>query len=135
MTCTPLKRSFWLSASTAQARDTGMALVLICLLAAWFGHRRDTVGYAIILLALTMTWPAAFKPAAKLWFGLSHAMGAVMSKILLGAVFFTVLTPVGLLRRAIGKDSMQLNRFKKDSASVLRVRDHRFTANDIETPY
>ena len=129
------KSSFWLSASTTQARDTGMALVLICLLSAWLGHRRDFAGYGIVLQILTMTWPSAFKPAAKLWFGLSHVMGQVMSKILLGVVFFTVLTPVGLLRRASGKDSLQLRRFKKDSDSVFRVRNHQFTANDIETPY
>ena len=129
------QNSFWLSASKSQARDTGMALVLICLLVAWLGHRRDFLGYAIGLLVLDMVWPSAFKPAAKLWFGFSHILGTVMSKILLAVVFFTVLTPIGLARRIFGKDAMQARRFKKDSASVFRVRDHKFASNDIETPY
>lgn len=128
-------KSYWLSASKAQARDTGMALVLICLLIAWFGHRRDFLGYGLLLLVLDMTWPSAFKPAAKVWFGFSHILGTVMSKILLAVVFYTVLTPMGLLRRAMGKDSMQTRGFKKDSASVFRVRDHQFSSKDIETPY
>jgi len=132
---TSKKAPFWLSATKAQARDTGMALVLICLLVAWFGHRRDFVGYAILLLLLDMVWPSAYKPAAKLWFGLSHVLGTVMSKILLSVVFFVVLTPVGLLRRAFGKDSMRVRGFRKDTSSVFRVRDHRFTSKDIETPY
>ena len=132
---TSKKGSFWLSATKAQARDTGMALVLICLLVAWFANRRDFVGWAILLLLLDMIWPQAYKPAAKLWFGLSHVLGSVMSKVLLSVVFFVVLTPVGLLRRALGKDCMQTGGFKKGADSVFRVRDHQFTSKDIETPY
>jgi hypothetical protein len=127
--------SFWLTATRAQARDTGMALVLICLLLAWFMNRRDFLGAGVLLLLLDMIWPSAFKPAAKLWFGLSHVLGTVMSKIILSLAFFVVLTPVGLLRRAMGKDSMRCKGFKKDAASVFRVRDHQFTSKDIETPY
>ncbi|MFZ5425833.1 MAG: SxtJ family membrane protein [Thermodesulfobacteriota bacterium] len=129
------KPSFWLSASRAQARDTGMALVLICLLVAWFAGRRDFTGYAILLLLLDMIWPSAYKPAAKLWFGLSHVLGAVMSKVILSVVFFVVLTPVGLIRRMLGKDPMRVRDFKKDSSSVFRARDHLFSSKDIETPY
>lgn len=127
--------SFWLSATKAQARDTGMALTLICLLIAWFSRRHDFVGYAILLLLLDMVWPQAYKPAAKLWFGLSHVMGAVMSKVLLSVVFFLVVTPMGLLRKAMGKDPMQTRAFKKDTGSVFKTRDHLFTGKDIETPY
>jgi hypothetical protein len=129
------KNSFWLSATRTQARDTGLALVLICLLIAWFAGRRDALGYGIVLLVLDMTWPAAFKPAAKLWFAFSHILGTVMSKILLSIVFFTVLTPIGLLRRVMGKDPMQTRGFKKDATSVFRIRDHQFSSKDIETPY
>lgn len=135
MTNPDKKRPYWLSATKAEARDTGMALVLLCLLGAWFGHRRDFLGAAIILLVLDMSVPAVFKPAAKLWFGLSHVLGTVMSKILLTVVFVMVVTPMGVLRRVLGKDTMQFKRFKKDDGSVFRVRDHRFTTKDIETPY
>ena len=129
------KPSFWLSASRAQARDTGLALVLICLLVAWFAERREALALGIVLLILDMTWPSAFKPAAKLWFGLSHLLGTVMSKLLLGLVFYLLVTPVGLFRRALGKDSMQVSGFGKGQDSVFRVRDHRFSSKDIETPY
>lgn len=129
------KCSFWLSATRAQALDTGLALVLVCLLIAWFGGSRAWLGAGILLLVLDMTWPSAYKPAAKLWLGLAHALGTVMSKILLSIVFFLVLTPMGLVRKALGKDPMQVRQFGKDSSSVFRVRDHRFGAKDIETPY
>ena len=134
MADTVVKRSFWLSATKAQARDTGMALVLLCLLLALSG-RRLFLELGIGLLILDMVWPSVFKPAAKLWFGLSHILGTVMSMVLLGVVFFVVVTPIGLLRRALRKDSMQLGGFKKGMGSVFRVRDHLFSSQDIETPY
>ncbi len=129
------KTNFWLSASKAQARDTGMAFTLISLLVLLFSHRQEALLTAIGIILITMVWPSFFKPAAKLWFGLSHLMGTVMSKILLSLVFLLVVTPVGLARSLFGVDAMQKRKWKKGTDSVFRVRDHTFTANDIEQPY
>ncbi len=135
MTAQQKRPSFWFSATKAQARDTGMALTLICLLIALLAGKRPFLTAGIIVLVLNMIQPALFKPAAKIWFGLSHILGTVMSKILLSVVFLTVVTPVALFRRMIGKDAMQMKKWKKDATSVFRVRDHLFTSKDIETPY
>jgi len=130
----PPKHSFWLCATKAQARDTGMALTLICLLFALSG-RKPPLLLGMGFLVLNMVWPSVFKPAAKVWFGLSHVLGTVMSKVLLGIVFFVVVTPLAVLRRAMGKDSMRLSGFKKGADSVFRTRDHLFTGKDLEPPY
>jgi hypothetical protein len=129
------KKSFWLSANRDQAKDTGMALVLICLIVFLITHEKRYVTIGLGLLLLDMIAPALFKPAAKLWFGLSHVLGTVMSKVILSLIFFLVLTPMGLFRTILGKDSMRIRQFKKDDASVFRVRDHKFVAADIEQPY
>ena len=129
------KPSFWLSATRAQARDTGMAMVLICLLIAHFGHKPRFLSLAILILLIDMIWPSFYKPFAKIWFGFSHILGTVMSKIILGLTFFLVLTPMGLLRKVTGKDSMKIKNWKEGDASVFRVRDHTFDAGDIEQPF
>ena len=129
------KKSFWLSATREQAKDTGMALVLISLIVFFVTReiRYATIGAGLLLL--DMIAPALYKPAAKLWFGLSAVLGAVMSKVLLSIIFFLVLTPMGLMRRIGGKDPMRMRQFKKGEDSVFRVRDHAFVAADIEQPY
>ncbi len=129
------KPSSWLSATKDQARDTGMALVLVCLIVFLVTREHRYVTIGALLLLVNMIAPALFKPVAKLWFGLSHVLGTVMSKLLLSVVFFVVLTPMGCLRRLCGKDPMRFRDFKRDASSVFRVRDHRFTADDIEQPY
>src|SRR6185369_14764373 len=53
----------------SQARDTGLALVLLLLLAAQIGGRYALLPLAIGLLVLSMLWPALFRLPARLWFG------------------------------------------------------------------
>lgn len=121
--------------SLDQAKDTGMAMVLICLLMVLIGHKQQFVGIAAVLLLVNMVKPMLFKPLAKLWLGLSHLMGTVMSKILLTVLFFIMVTPLGLIRRMLGRDSLQLKKWKRGSASVFRTRDHLFKADDIKHPF
>ncbi|MDQ7831057.1 MAG: SxtJ family membrane protein [Desulfovibrionaceae bacterium] len=129
------KGSFWIKATTAQARDTGMAMVLICLLFAWIGGYKAMLPAAILVLLVNMICPGVYKPLARVWFGLSHVLGTVMSKVILSLAFFLVLTPMGLLRKALGKDSLHVACWKKGTDSVFRNRDHTFTAADIEQPF
>lgn len=119
----------------SRAVDTGMALTLICLIV---GLVRGTTGWfaiAAALLVVNMTAPKVFGPASKLWFGLSAVLGAVMSKVILTLVYFLVLTPMGLLRRALGKDTLRLKAFKKGADSVFHTRTGPFTPADLKTPF
>ncbi|MEA4857503.1 SxtJ family membrane protein [Solidesulfovibrio sp.] len=129
------KKSFWLSATREQAKDTGMALVLISLIVFFVTREIRYVTIATGLLLLDMIAPALYKPAAKLWFGLSHVLGTVMSKVILTLIFYLVLTPMGLLRAMLGKDPMRVRQFKKGDGSAFRVRDHQFVAADVEQPF
>lgn len=121
--------------TTKECGDTGMAMVLICLLAGWFADIRECFLAAIILLVINMTWPRIYALVAKGWLGFSHLLGAVMSKVILTLVFFIVLTPLALLRRVLGHDPMQLKQWKKNTQSVFDVRDHTFTPEEIERPF
>ncbi len=129
------KTSFWLSATRAQARDTGMALVLVSLIVFFVTREIRYVTIATGLLVLDMIWPSLFKLPAKLWFGLSHVLGTVMSKVMLSLIFFLVLSPMGILRGLCGKDPMRVRQFRKGEGSAFRVRDHAFVAADIEQPF
>jgi hypothetical protein len=118
-----------------QSRDTGMALVLLLLLALYSWGRGELLVAAVIVHVLNMVWPQIFRPVAVLWLGLAHGLGAVVSRVLMFLVFALVVTPIGLVRRALGKDSLRLRAFKAGDASVLVMRGHRFTAADLEKPF
>jgi polyferredoxin len=118
-----------------QSRDTGMAMVLLLLLVDVRMKRGWILLASIVLQLLNMTVPRIFQPVAVLWLGLSDLLGAVVSKILLSIVFFGIVTPIGILRRLLGKDSLKLRAFKAGNDSVMLERNHVFIGQDIEKPY
>jgi len=121
--------------SKEMCKDSGLALVLICMICFQVWKHQFLILLAIAFLLVAMTYPPIFKPFARLWFGLSAALGTVVSRIILTIVFFTVVLPVGLMRRMLGKDAMKIKLWKKDNTSVFRRREHRFAAKDLEHPY
>ena len=118
-----------------QSRDTGMAMVLLLVLALLKWGRHELLIAALIVHVVNMIVPQVFRPVAIAWFGLAHLLGAVASRVLMFVVFALVVTPIGLLRRALGKDSLRLRTFRSGDESVMVVRNHTFTASDLEKPY
>jgi hypothetical protein len=129
----PLAR--WLKSTPEQAKDTGMAMVLICLLLGYWGKFPKFLPVSLVLLILTMAWPNAFRPLAGLWFGLSHLMSSVVSRVILTVVFFLVVTPIGLIRRLMGADALQLKKWKQGNSSVFVVREGPVQGKDLANPY
>jgi hypothetical protein len=124
-----------LTATPDQARDTGLALTLLCLIIVQFGHAYKLVPLAMLFLVITMVWPRAFQPLAGLWFGLAHLLGTVMSNVILTLLFFILVTPIGLIRRAFGADSLQLKQWKEGEDSVFAVRADLVQKKDLQAPY
>jgi len=122
-------------ATINQAKDTGLAIILILLLFINFGRYYFLILPAIVVLVLTMIWPAIFGPLARVWFGLSHFIGSIVSKILLTIIFFSIATPIGLLLRLIGADSMRLRKWKHSENSVFVERNQTYSKNDLKNPY
>jgi multisubunit Na+/H+ antiporter MnhG subunit len=118
-----------------QAKDTGMAMVLICLIIYLIWEKEQLIIVATIFLILNMVWSDAYRPVAKIWLGFSHVLGTIISKFLLSILFFVLVTPVGLIRRIRGADSLQLKKWKKNNASIFKFRNHTYSAKDINNPY
>ena len=121
--------------SKQQASDTGMAMVLILLLVGFLSHNNLYFKIAIPVLIVNMAFPMFFYPVAFVWFGFSQILGTIVSKIILTIVYTVMVVPVGLMRRLMGKDSLQLSEFKKDTVSVMKTRNVVFTSKDIEKPF
>jgi hypothetical protein len=116
--------------------DTGLAATLIVILVLFFVRDQDKlILVPAVLLLLVMVWPGAFKPLAPLWFGFSHFLGSVVSRIFFSLVFLIVATPVGLARRILGYDAMKLKLWKQDSGSVFTTRNHTYSPENLEKPF
>ena len=47
-------------------------------------------------------------PLNKLWFKFGIFLGKIISPLIMGIIFFLVVTPIGLLMRMLGKDILSL---------------------------
>ena len=118
-----------------QCRDTCLALTFLLLLIWLFTKHVWLVYAAMLLLLIGMVVPLSMKPLAWTWFGLSHLLGQVMSRVLLGIVYLLLVLPMGLIRKLLGKDSLRLTLWKQNDASCFVERTHVFSAEDLKTPY
>ena len=110
-------------------------LVTFVLLIVTIWKRNDWYIFAIVTLVVAMLVPVLYTPFAWLWFRMAKLLEETTSKIIVFLIFFIVITPVGIIRRFIGKDTMQLKRFHKDKGSVFVERDHRYMQKDMERQF
>ena len=73
------------------------------------------MGALLALLGLVL--PAALGPVRRGWMSLALLISKVTTPILLGVIYFAVITPVGLVRRLLGRDPMRV-RHRKPSVWV-----------------
>jgi hypothetical protein len=119
--------------SKKQCFDSGMALVLLLALLAFFMEDIRYIPAIALVAALSLLIPWAMYPFALLWMNFAFLLGIVSSNLLLSLVFFLVVFPMGLIRRISGKDSLHLRKFKKSSASVFINRNQSFKLKDLES--
>ena len=76
---------------------------------------------SLIFLVLGLINSRVLTPLNRLWFKFGMFLGKFISPIIMGIVFFIVVTPTGLIMRAFKKDLLNLK--KKDSKSYWIKRD------------
>jgi hypothetical protein len=62
---------------------------------------------SVLFLVVTLVRADVLLPLNRLWMRFGLLLSLVVSPIVLGALFFVVFTPVGLLMRAIRRDPMR----------------------------
>ncbi len=125
------EENFFSKPSRLQNIEFGLMLVVIsCLFALWTDQKEFMFG-AISLGFVALIVPVVYSPLTSSWFGLAKLLSKISSTVLLSIVFFTIVTPVGLIRRWIGKDPLQLKAFKKDQSSVLINRNQVYSSDDL----
>jgi hypothetical protein len=75
---------------------------------------------AAVFAALTLIAPKALAPLNRLWFGLGLLLGRIVSPIVLGLIFFVMITPVALVTRIFGRDELRLKKRQVTSYWINR---------------
>jgi hypothetical protein len=86
---------------------------------------------ALVLPAVTM--PRVLKPIYYGWMRFGLLASRITTPLVLGAVFFVIIVPIGLVRGLAGHNSMR-RPFEKDQATY-RVRREPSSRHNMENPF
>lgn len=75
---------------------------------------------SIVFLILGLINSKFLTPLNKSWYKLGIFLGTIMSPIVMGIIFFTVLTPIGFILRLMGKDLLKLK--KKENIKTYWIK-------------
>lgn len=96
-------------------KSFGFFITAVCLMATgyFFINRSMTIAYvfaasATVFLMITLVKPDGLLPLNKLWMQFGWLLGRIVSPLVLGLLFFGLLTPYGLVMRLFGRDELRL---------------------------
>jgi hypothetical protein len=87
-----------------------MIVLLLWLVLPWLAGRTRPVwpfGLAAVFVAWALLAPASLAPVYRGWLAFGRIMSRITTPVLLGGVFFLLLTPIGLLRRRFAGDPLE----------------------------
>jgi hypothetical protein len=122
-----------------ELRDFGLlvggVLLLLAGLSFWRGRSGAVFG-SLALIGATLVGLGALAPVSlsatyRGWMRLALLMSKVTTPVLMGAIYFLVVTPIGVIRRLFGKNSLTSR--GKESAWITRAPDSR--ASSLERQF
>ena len=78
---------------------------------------------AFIFLFFSIFFPKLLAIPNKLWFKFSILLGAFIAPIIMGIIFYFVVTPTGLIMRLIGKDLLNQKFYNAKKSSWIKRKD------------
>ena len=70
---------------------------------------------SLIFLTLGLLNSKILAPLNKIWFKFGILLGKIVSPLIMGIIFFLVVTPIGFIMRLLGKDVLNLKYNKNKS--------------------
>ena len=98
------------------------AFAVLAALVWWRGHPTLATVFGALAAAFAaggLLVPGRLGPVQRAWMGMAHAISKVTTPIFMGVVYFLVITPIGLVRRAAGGNPLRAH--QGDSGWVDRA--------------
>ena len=77
---------------------------------------------SVVFLILGLLNSRILSPLNKIWFKFGILLGKIISPLVMGLIFFIVVTPIGILMRLFNKDLLNL-KFNKNKTYWIEKKD------------
>ena len=101
--------------------------VVFLIIALWplkngYDYRLWSIVLSIVFLILGILNSKLLTPLNKIWFKFGMYLGTIVSPIVMGVIYFAVVTPIGLIMRFLGKNLLNLKKDKDKNLSSYWIK-------------
>ena len=90
-----------------------------------------SLAVSIIFLILGIANAKILTPLNNLWFKFGLFLGKIVSPIVMGIIFFFIVTPTGIIMRIIGKDILNLKRNNLNTYWIEKTNENSSMKNQF----
>ncbi len=83
-------------------------------------HQAALATAGIATLLITLARPHALAPFNRAWYKLGILLGKIVSPVVMGLIFFLLITPIALVTRMLGRDELRLKRGNRNTYWIDR---------------
>ena len=95
-------------------RNFGITIGLILLVIAGYLFFKEkesfqmfiTIGFTLLFISFII--PVVFKPVFLIWMSFATILGWFMTHVILSLLYYTIITPIGVISRLFGKQFLEL---------------------------
>ncbi len=113
-------------------RSFGLVFFLVFFVIAFWSFRGDfnqirvlPLSISLVFLILGMLNSKLLTPLNKIWIRFGFLIGSIVAPIIMGAIFFFVVTPIGILVRLFGKDLLKLKTNKNTNSYWIKRNEEK----------
>lgn len=124
-----------------ELRKFGITMGIVLMLLGGFSWWREKVFYiyflvpATVFILVALVTPSFLKPINKIWMTIAILMSWVMTRVILGLLFYIGITPISLLARVLGKDFLGLKFNKNVNSYWIRKEREEFEKSNYERQF
>ena len=112
-------------------RNFGLVFFVVFLIVALWPLKSEeniklwSLALSIIFFILGILNSKLLTPLQRMWFKFGIFLGAIVSPIVMGMIYFLVVTPIGIFMRFLGKDLLKTSKVKNVSTYwIKRSKQH-----------
>ena len=108
-------------------RNFGIVFFVFFLIISLFPLLKDNhINYwffsiSVVLLILGILNSKLLTPLNIIWFKLGILLARIVSPVVMGLIFFIVITPISIIMKIIGKDVLNLKKSDKDTYWIKKM--------------
>ena len=66
------------------------------------------IGFALVMSLCALFFPKKLALFHRFWFGFANVLGSVFNPLVLGVMFFGLITPIAIITRLFGRDALRI---------------------------